>query len=300
MRPTLSRSLLLLAILLTTVGCTKKGSFNGRVVDAFTSKPAGALRVVATATAKPSSASCNSFETTSLRDGTFTLEGLCEKVTYKISSPEKEWFLKGADVAGGIPADKVVDIPGYKIPAAEGLYMASGGDPAQIRQNADVSSSKILDTQEDVFYPREFPKGIQKLTQGKYLLVNGKTRNEKLKFFPLIESGERKFGTTKAPEKSEPWSYMGVRFETDTQYAKVEPQIDRTKVFEFTDADRHATFYSFDSLAPSYYVIMVPGEKRAYLINVVAGDTAKKEAPAAEPPKKDAPAEAKPAAEEKK
>jgi hypothetical protein len=262
-------------------GCTKTGSFKGHTVDAITGKPVGEVMVTATATGK-SDGPCFSFQAKGDKGGVFTIDGLCDKLTYKLSSEDKSMFLQGADVMGGMPAaSAAVEVKVWKVPAAEGVFLAAGGEPEQLRQNAVVGSSKILDTQQDVLYPKEFPKGIPKVTSGRYLLVNGPSRNEKLKVLPLVESGERIFGTTKEPEKSEPWSYVGVRFDSDTQFSKVDAKIEPAKVVEFKDGTRWAKFYAADALPTGQYVLMVDGEQRAYLVNFTpgAGKDAAKEAP---------------------
>jgi hypothetical protein len=272
--PFLSRSSLAVLALATLAGCTKTGSVNGRVVDAISGKAVGDIKVNATATVKPKSPSCNTFETLAQKDGTFTINGLCEGVTYRLGSLEKTRFISGPEVAGGVPADKVVDAKAWFLPLAENIYLATGGEPAQIRQNVVIGSSKILDSQDEVLYPKEFPKGIKVITPGTYLLVNGKTRNEKIQLLPVLESGERKFGTTKAPEKSEPWWYIGVRFNSDTEVEKVEAQVDKAKIVELKDDTRHATFYAYDAVPAGYYMLMAPKETRAYLVRFGEPSTA--------------------------
>ena len=85
----------------------------------------------------------------------------------------------------------------------------------------------------------------------------------------------------------EPWWYVGVQFESDDAWQRVEATLDKGAVTDLEKGDHVARFISGEALPAGRYALMREGSRRMWVVEFGAeppqgGDALSEEPPAAE------------------
>ncbi len=249
----------------------------------MTGQPMGGVTLIAKANDATVPFRCKGFEAAVGVDGTFAFEQMCPELTYTLSTAEAQLWLAERDQIQGTPSGEALVVSIWPAPEGNGLYKLSGGDLTSIKTADDVRSDTIQGTEQVVRYPKHAGRTGTVLAEGEHLLVVGTQAIETLRFFPLIPSGERRFGPAGAV-RIPPHEYVGVRFESDTEHVEVEARIDEAKVIERRKGDRAVRWIPTEALEQGRYAILRDDDRRMYVLQI--GD-----APAAVPAPTDAPEE---------
>jgi len=239
------------------------GSYQGKLVDAITGDPVTDIRLIAKAEPASTDMTCQVFEGATGADGNFMIEGLCGGNTYRLEAGQKFLLFEGLGlIEGGVPSTSVVTTKVWRSPGA-GVYIIEGTKMNKQSTVTDVGSKQLYESEEKVYYPDPLPKTATKITAGQYLGISGDP--DSMKFYPLVESGERTFGTKDEPDKEDPWSYIGIRFESDTEWERLEGKPDPSKVLEIKQGKRHTRYVEGTALPAGMYAVMKEGDRRTYL-----------------------------------
>jgi hypothetical protein len=262
----MSRSPLVL-LALVCIGCLPAGSYQGKLVDAITGEPMPDVRLLAKSDPMSSDMTCQTFEALTAADGSFQLEGLCAETSYRLEPGLKFMILEGVGaIDGGVQATEVVTTNVWRGPGA-GVYILDGTKMDKQSTAVDVESKAIYESEtEKAYYPAKMPITYSALEPGQYLMISGQRNIDKLHFYPIIESGERTFGTKAEPDKDEPWSYIGIEFSSDTEYERRVVEPDASKVKEIVQDDRHVIYLAHDALPPGNYALWEQDGRRTYAL----------------------------------
>ncbi|MFH1466729.1 MAG: hypothetical protein ABIO70_20250 [Pseudomonadota bacterium] len=261
------RRLSLPALLLLAIGCQPAGSFQGKLVDALSGQPMADVRLLAKANGEEADLTCQIFEATSGPDGIFNMQGLCAGISYALQPGLDFYLIQGVgDIPGGQPSAGVKDLEVWRAPAA-GVYLLDGGKMDKQSTATDVESKNIYESEEKVWYPAKLPLTYTKVAGTQMLMISGQKNIEKLGFYPVVESGPRTFGTKAEPDKDEEtWSYIGIRFTTDTEYERLQVKPDDSKIKKVSEGDRQVIYIPADAVAPGQYALWEEGGRRAYAL----------------------------------
>lgn len=263
----MSRRHLAPLLVLFAAGCSPTGSFDGRLVDALTGSPLGNAKVKASAPTSPRLA-CQEFLATTAEDGTFRFDGLCMDTTYAVVVDDPALVATGADaVPGGVPATEQVDVLAWRVPAKDGLYILKENEFKGMVPLAEIGSLRLWDSTETVLFPETLPTRVPVAEPGTFFVMAGAKYTGTMETYPLIQSGRRKFGDRRDPVTSEPWWYLGVEFQTDTDWQRrtAEPAPDKVKALK---KDKHDLRYlAGDALPGGHYAMLIPHEKKMYVVN---------------------------------
>ncbi len=102
--------------------------------------------------------------------------------------------------------------------------------------------------------------------QGEYLVLSGGRNINQLQVLPLLKSGPHKLGSRENPESTEPWYYIGVRFETDSQVERLQGQVDKSKTLELKEGAKWVRYLADGALPPGDYTLMAPNDRRTYMV----------------------------------
>lgn len=263
----MQRSFVLLVPFLA-VACTQFGGFQGRVVDGLTGKPIEGFRVVARSQGAPS-VECGLFEATTGADGTYKYDKLCVGIEYAVSPAEKDHYvtdLPKANVQAGQVASAPGDMKAWLLPPDIGMFVFAGGTYTPLRANADVKRVFLWESQETARMPATLPKSEPQVAPDAWLVLQGDRYLEKIRFLPLIKSGERKFGKKGEEEITEPWHYVGLEFTSDTEYKRVEATIDPSKVVDLSAGESRIRFIRGDAVPPGHYAALADMDRRMTIL----------------------------------
>jgi hypothetical protein len=256
--------LVLLAIV--GIGCMPAGSYQGKLVDAISGDPMPDVRLLAKSDPLSSDMTCQTFDAMTGADGSFLVQGLCAADTYTLQPSLQFFLLEGlSPIDGSVQATDVVTTKVWRAPGA-GVYVLEGAKMDKQSTAVDVESKNILDSEEKVFYPAKLPITYTTLAEGQYLMLSGDRNIDKLGFYPIIESGERVFGTTDEKDKDEPWSYIGIEFTSDTEFERKVATPDPAKVLEIEQGDRHLIYIAHDALPAGQYALWEQDGRRTYAL----------------------------------
>ncbi len=256
--------LVLLAIV--GAGCTPAGNFQGKLVDAISGDPMPEVRLLAKSDPMSSDMTCQTFDAMTGADGSFDVLGLCGADTYTLQPSLKFMLLDGVgSIDGSVQATDVVEIKVWRDPGP-GVHVLDGAKMEKQSTASDVESKNILDSEEKVFYPAKLPLVYTVVTQGQYLMLSGDRNIDKLAFFPVIETGERTFGTTDEPDKDEPWSYIGIEFQSDTEFERKTATPDPSKIKEVELNGQHVIYIAHDALPAGQYALWEQDGRRMYAV----------------------------------
>ena len=248
------------------IGCSTKGSFEGRLVNGLTGQPVPSTRILLKSS-DTSDLTCMTLEATSGEDGSFSVPGTCAGATYHLELPKEsaQWQVTGlGDIRGGEPVGPT-DVTLWEAPGL-GVYYV-GDETRMIRTAADLDTVTIWETEIEVRYPESIPKNVTRIDGGDYLLISGAANLKKLKFHPLIPSDARRFGTPEHYFDMDPWSYIGVKFTSDTDYEVVEATLDDSAITRVDDGDFQAWYVSGKALPPGRYALLGDADRRTYIVD---------------------------------
>lgn len=256
----------MILLLFAGAGCTSTGSFQGKLVNAMSGDPVAEVRLLAKAPDSPD-LTCQVKEANTAVDGTFLFDGLCADTNYVVTSTDKTLVLVGvSQVAGGVKATTTEEVKAWRAPTGNGVFLLAMDKLKPLKTVADVGSSYLWESEETVRYPKTLPKKVTRIMDDQYLVLSGARAIEKMKFHPLIKSGERKFGNKKEPEPSVPWWYIGMRFQSDTEYERITAEPDKDKQIEVQEGDTHVVYLPSDALPPAHYVLLADMDRRTYMV----------------------------------
>lgn len=263
MSPRSARSLL---FVLACTGCASE-PLPGTLINGMTEAPVGDVILIAKATDPAAEFRCKGFEATVGADGGFVFEDMCPELTYTLSLNKPGLWLAELDQIPGTPPDAPLVVPVWPAPEGSGLYKLSGGELSAIKTADDVRSDPVQGTEHLIRYPRHRGRRGTALAEGEHLLVVGSESIERLRFFPLIPSEARRFGPGGAVHMP-PHEYVGVRFDSDTEYAEVEAELDRSKVLEKRKGERVVRWIPTEALATGRYAVLADDDKRMYILQI--------------------------------
>lgn len=257
----------LFAIALLGVGCMPTGSYKGKLVDAMTGEALPDVRLLAKSSPVSGDMTCQTFDAMTAADGTFTVQGLCANDTYVLEPGLQFMLLEGVGtIDGSVQATETVETKVWRAPGA-GVYILDGTKMDKLATAVDVESKKLYESEEKVYYPSKMPVSYTKVEAGQYLMISGERNIEKLAFYPVIESEGRTFGTKAEPDKDEEaWAYIGISFESDTEWERAVTAPDKSKVKEIEQDGRHVIYVGSDAIAAGQYALWEEGGRRTYAL----------------------------------
>jgi len=256
---------------LLAVGCTPKGSFQGKLVHAITGQPVAGKSVTLKSDPPATDVTCQTFNVKTDDAGVFTVEALCGDANYKIEAADKEILLEGPEaVKGSEIVAAPVEIKVWPTPPT-GVYLLAEGNLTKQAAAWKVEGKNVLDSKEQVFFPTELPSEATRVGPQQYLVLSGDRTIESLNIQPLIDSGPRTFGTSRERDKDEAWSYIGVKFASDTEFERVEVTPRADDVREVKKGSVQVRYIEGTALPPGKYTVMPKGGKRAYILEFVGG-----------------------------
>ena len=256
------------------VACASpKGSYKGKLTSASSGQAMASVPLQMKAQPLPSDRNCHQFDTTTGADGAFEVTGLCADVEY-VLTPKVDTTMLGSPVKvkGGVLATAVVDLKGWNAPKDNGVYTLTGDVLIDLTPSTQVGYYQILNSKEEARFPHTIPTNPPALNEGTWLVLSGKRTIDELHFYPMIESGPRKFGPEDDPKKSVAWIYIGTKFTSDTEFERVEASPMEGKFDDVTGNTtkgdkRVVRFVQADAFLPGWYALM--GEKafKTYVLN---------------------------------
>jgi hypothetical protein len=255
-----------LAILaLVSFGCVPAGSYQGKLVDAITGEPIPDVRLLAKS--ESADMTCRAFDATTGPDGSFTIPKLCAGESYLLEPGLTTYVLEGvAPIDGAVAATGTVTTKVWKNPGAGVYLLKKDGTWDKLGTASDVEAKNILDSEEKAYYPAKLPITYTPVAEGQYLMISGDRNVEKLVFQPVIESGERVFGTSDEKDKDEPWSYIGIEFQSDTEFERKSAQPDQAKVLEVHQGEAHVVYIPAGAVPAGQYALWEDGGRRMYAV----------------------------------
>lgn len=254
---------------LFAAGCTQTGVYQGRLVDGLTGAPVAATPMVARCPTA-SRMDCQLLETTTKEDGTFTFDKLCVGEKYSITLTEGATLhltdVAEATVQSGTTTKAPSDIKAWNLPPDMGMYVYAKGTYEPVRANADVKRAFLWESQDTVRMPATLPQVEPRVDKDQYLVLLGDRYLERMKFFPLVKSGPRKFGKTGDEELQADWYYVGMEFVSDTEYKKVEATPDKSKVQDVTVGENKVRFIKGDALPAGHYAALADMDRRMTVV----------------------------------
>lgn len=256
-----------LALLVSLTGCSK-AVISGTLTDGLTNQPVAEQRLVIKADSDSASLTCQAFETTTDASGAFTFGDACTGTGYTLSVGDDTWWIpEGTQIADG--GAEGLALSAWRNGPGEGLYHLSGGDFNAIRTTADVRTTKIYKSEEDVRMPWDtIPARLTRIAPGEYLVINGPRTVEKMEIHPAIKSEARRFGNTSEWEDMGAWTYIGVRFEDDTTFERVAAKLDDSKVITKAGGDRAGKYIPAEALEAGRYALLEPEGRVVTLLDV--------------------------------
>lgn len=252
---------------LALVGCSTV-TVEGRVVDGLNGEPiAGPYRMKARATSSDVAVSCQSFDTAVDERGAFKFDRLCPGTAYQLETDRDDLWLVEVDEVPDGGFGTPTDLLAWRVPRGAGVYRLSGGELEVLKTVADVESVTLWKSKEKAKYPANIPNALPAIGPDDHLVLVGKTAVEELRFYPLIETGTRRFGDEKVTWTMEPWWYVGVKFTDDQTYERLDASFDTSRVVDKQKGDRMARFIPGTALPEGRYAVMREEDRRMYLLD---------------------------------
>ena len=254
-----------LALTALLSACSTSGSYTGQLVAQLGSNLPEGLRIVAQADDSTSDLTCQTFEATPDASGAFVLTGLCADTSYTLSLTEKNLLIEGSHTIQGTTEEVLSTLlKVWPASAGNGVAMFTEGKLKAVSTYTNVKKLQLLESEEDVLYPRHKPNSSVLMAEGAHLVLTGQNTVSKLVFQPLIEEKvERNFHDEYTLG---PHFYVGLRFTTDTEVERVEAALDAGKVINVLGADMPVRYIAHDALPPGHYALMGEGDERMYTI----------------------------------
>jgi len=260
------RNALSVLALSAIVGCTSPTA-KGTLVDGITGKPIAEMRLIATATSG-TSMTCSAFEATTDATGAFSYDALCSGTGYGLKAENENLWLAEVDSIPDGGADGL-EVKAWRAPKGSGMFRLTGDELESIRSSADIKSEPVWNSDtEKVEYPATVPKKPVVIGPDDYLVLVGESAVTKTKYYPLIKSGERKFGSSKTSIITmEPWSYIGIEFTSDTEFERKESSPKDGSVTNKQKGDRNVSWVKGDALPAGRYAVHREGDGRTTVLD---------------------------------
>jgi hypothetical protein len=258
----MTRTIQSLALLFLT-GCGG-ATVNGKAVDGRTGEPISGFTLKASATSDSASMTCQFFDSEVAEDGSFSFSELCSGTSYVLESLEEDlWLAKDHEIPDG-GVEGTFELKVYRAPKGSGLYRIEGdGSMTALKTAADIKQETLKDTEEIVRYPSTVPNNVPLIGADQELLIVGNPAA--FKFVPLVrDENERRFAND---VKLDPWWFVGVRFESDTKWERLDPEPDAGKVEDLADDKRAARWMSGSALPAGRYAVFRDDDRRMYIMD---------------------------------
>jgi len=243
-------------------GCGMSGTINGTLTDALTGDGIAGVKVVAKATA-PSDLTCGTFVDTTDEAGGFSIVGTCGSDTYELHSSDKSLLLSDLDPINGANAEGVAaDLKAWKAPQGTGYYKLSDGKLEGLRKPSALETVKVWKAEQEVRYPKIIPSKVPRVGTADRLLITGQKLVTSVSVDALVDSEGRRFGNTQEPWTMDPWSYIGIRFSSDTKFEPVSAEFAADKVTDVTARSHTVRFITGDALPAGRYILTSTNDKR--------------------------------------
>ena len=126
-------------------------------------------------------------------------------------------------------------------------------------------------------YPDTLPTRVVVVPAGSWLVFAGGKFTDRHEFLPMLQhDAYLRLGSSKEPERSEPWWYVGVEFSSDTEYTRRDAKLDASKVKEIEQGGVKLRFVPGDAVPNGFYVMYYEGfladprYKKLYMVNMGA------------------------------
>lgn len=248
------------------VGCAPTGSFEGKLVDAISGDVMEGVRILAKSP-DATDLTCQVFEATSDAGGIFKLDGLCANAKYDVTTGDNQFLIDGlGQLEGGIQSAGVIDVKVWRAPGT-GVYILDGKDLKKQATKTDVKSKVIFESENELaYYPMETFEKLTKIEENQYLVLSGERNVSKMKFYPLVpEPNERKFGNKTEWTTEGPWTYIGIKFTSNTEYERLENTPDPSKVLKAGEGERQLLYIKGGALPAGDYAVMADKDRRTYM-----------------------------------
>lgn len=258
------RLLSLPLVLLALVGCGSS-ALEGKVVNGLTGDPVSGLEIVATANSKVR-LTCQKHSDTTGEDGTFAITDVClSETSYSLVPSDEMWLFTG--VAEVSDADAVGEIEAWQAPAGDGVYELTGGDLSRISTHADLKELTLYKGERTIEYTPTLPSEseIVVIEPGEHLVLSGGL--DQGKFVPLVPSGPRRFGNEESWTDMDPWWYLGVEFQSDTEVTDKSAELAVDKIMKKSGGDRKAMFVPADALPEGRYALRTDKGRRVWILD---------------------------------
>jgi hypothetical protein len=273
----LVRAALLLAPL---AACNPGGTHQGTLVDGIAGTPREGVRVIARS-ADAADLTCQVREGTTDASGTFTLENTCAGATYTLAAADDTLLLDGPlDIKGGEQPAAPASYTAWRAPTkGAGVYRLEDDALVPLKLFADVHTETVLESDVKVRYPTLKPVKVSSLDEGDWLVLVGKDNVDRLKLHPLVSDGAvRSFEGDVTIDNH---VYIGVKFDSDTEYELVDAQLDADKVRNVSVGDHVVRFISKDAVPEGRYALLGDADKKTYVFDFgeVKGEATAKATP---------------------
>ncbi len=242
------------------------GSFEGELVDALYGKPLAETRVIAKAP-RALDLTCQTFESTSDESGLFKFPELCGGETYDIYPADKTLFFDGLEqVDGSSTSTGAVQVKVWRTPP-KGIYLLDGKELTQQNTRTEIGYKIIFNTEDErAYYPMELFKKLTRVQEGQYLVMSGPRCAKRMKFYPLIEEPrQRRFGNSNIWTTEDPWTYIGIKFKSNTDYERIEATPDPSRVTVLDKKGHQVRYLAAGALPPGQYAVFAKDDKRTYM-----------------------------------
>ena len=246
--------------------CVPAGSFSGTLVDGMNGEPHDGVRILAKSN-DTTDLTCQVREATTDATGSFTIADTCGKATYVLSLTDKTLFVPSfPKIVGSETSAEPTEIKAWRAPAGAGVSILREDTLKAVRTFSDVAAETALRSGEPIRYPDSKPTTNQALVgAGSHLIIAGKSNVERLELVPLVQDeGRRRFedGVTITDHV-----YLGIKFNTHTNYEQVEAKIDSAKVEDVSGEGRVVRYMAHDSVPAGRYGLLGPKDKRLFVID---------------------------------
>lgn len=267
MRALVQLSALALTSAVVLVGCSSPTA-SGKLVDVINGNaPIAEMRLIAEASGS-ASLTCSTFEATTDANGMFKFDGLCSGTGYKLKpGNENLWLAETDEIPDG--GGEGLEIKAWRAPKGSGAYVLTGTELLSVKTSADIKKEPLWKSEtEFAEYPATLPKKPALIPADGHLVLVGERAVELTKFWPLIPSEERKFGSpTTTKITMDPWSYIGIAFTDDETFERKTAEVDAGKVVKMEKGDRKVAWIPGSALPAGRYAMHKEGDGRTTVVD---------------------------------
>ena len=246
--------------------CNPGGTHQGTLVDGLTGEPRDGVRLLARSS-DAADLTCQVREATTDAAGAFVFENTCAGATYTLAAADDSLLLDGAlELKGG---EQTVTPEGYTAWRAPtkgtGVFKLSNDLLKPLKTFADVHTETVVESDVKVRYPTLKPVKVSGLDKGDWLVIVGQANVDRLKVHPLILGDSvRAFSGDVTIDNH---VYIGVKFNTDTDYELVDAQLDADKIRNVSVGDHVVRFIAQDAVPEGRYALLGDSDKRTFVMD---------------------------------